>query len=48
MPVNNYSVNQHPVSTLLTWAKEGEIAIPEIQRPFVWSAAKVRDYYQNL
>ena len=48
MPADNYSVNQHPVSTLLAWAKSGEIAIPEIQRPFVWSAAKVRDFIDSL
>ena len=38
-----YSVTPHPVETLLTWVKSGEIAIPEIQRPFVWEAAKVRN-----
>ena len=35
MPIQRYSVNQHPVETLLTWIKSGEIAIPDIQRPFV-------------
>jgi uncharacterized protein with ParB-like and HNH nuclease domain len=43
MSIQQYSVNQHPIQTLLTWSKSGEIAIPEIQRPFVWSATKVRD-----
>ena len=38
-----YSVHQQPVETLLTWIKSGEIAIPEIQRPFVWNATRVRD-----
>ena len=38
-----YSVTQQPVETLLSWIKSNEIAIPEIQRPFVWKAAKVRD-----
>jgi|TARA_R100000049_G_C1956928_1_gene114889 uncharacterized protein with ParB-like and HNH nuclease domain len=38
-----YSVNQHLIETLLSWVKSGEIAIPEIQRPFVWDASKVRD-----
>ena len=37
MPIQRYSVNQHPIETLLTWSKSGEIAIPEIQRPFVWN-----------
>ena len=48
MPVQRYSVNQHPVETLLTWIKSDEIAIPEIQRPFVWNAAKVRDFIDSL
>lgn len=43
-----YSVLQHPVETLLSWIKSGEIAIPEIQRPFVWKAKKVRDLIDSL
>jgi len=46
--IQRYSVNQHPIQTLLTWINSGEIAIPEIQRPFVWSAAKVRDLIDSL
>ncbi len=48
MPVQRYSVNQYPVETLLTWIKSDEIAIPDIQRPFVWDAAKVRDFVDSL
>ncbi len=48
MPVQRYSVNHHPVQTLLTWIKSEAIAIPEIQRPFVWNAAKVRDFIDSL
>ena len=48
MPVQRYSVNQHPVETLLTWIKSDEVAIPDIQRPFVWNAAKVRDFIDSL
>ncbi|MCK5904313.1 MAG: DUF262 domain-containing protein [Gammaproteobacteria bacterium] len=43
-----YSVNQHLIETLISWVKSGEIAIPEIQRPFVWSATKVRDLMDSL
>lgn len=43
-----YSVTPHPIETLLTWVKSGEIAIPEIQRPFVWEATKVRDLLDSL
>ena len=48
MPAQKYSVNQHPIQTLLTWITEKEIAIPEIQRPFVWDATKVRDLMDSL
>jgi len=43
-----YSVQQPPISTLLSWINEGEIAIPEIQRPFVWDAIKVRNLLDSL
>ncbi|TCS78370.1 GmrSD restriction endonuclease domain-containing protein [Tepidibacillus fermentans] len=48
MTIQQYSVNQHPIQTLLTWIESGEIAIPEIQRPFVWNATKVRDLLDSL
>ena len=48
MSAQKYSVNQQLVETLLTWVKSGEIAIPEIQRPFVWKPKKVRDLMDSL
>ena len=48
MAIQRYSVNQYQVETLLTWIKTDYIAIPEIQRPFVWNAAKVRDFIDSL
>lgn len=48
MEASKYSVNQHDIGTVLSWIKAGEIAIPEIQRPFVWSATKVRDLMDSL
>ena len=47
-PSQKYSVNQHLIETLLAWVKSGEIAIPEIQRPFVWDSTKVRDLMDSL
>ena len=44
----NYSVNQFPVSIILSWVISNEIAIPEIQRPFVWNSIKVRDFVDSL
>ena len=48
MTTQRYSVNQPPIETLFTWIKEGDIAIPENQRPFVWDASKVRDFLDSL
>lgn len=43
-----YTVNNINVEAVLTWIKTKYIAIPEIQRPFVWDAAKVRDLIDSL
>jgi len=43
-----YTVAQYNIYTLLGWVKSGEIAIPEIQRPFVWKPVKVRDLLDSL
>ncbi|WP_236684230.1 GmrSD restriction endonuclease domain-containing protein [Corynebacterium epidermidicanis] len=43
-----YSVNQETVSTILSWIDSDEIAIPEMQRPFVWTSIKVRDLMDSL
>lgn len=48
MATQRYAVTPHPIETLLTWVKSGEIAIPEIQRPFVWDATKVRNLLDSL
>lgn len=46
--MQKYSVNQQLIETLLAWVNSGEIAIPEIQRPFVWDGSKVRDLMDSL
>jgi hypothetical protein len=46
--MQKYSVNQYLIETVLAWVKSGEIAIPEIQRPFVWDSSKVRDLMDSL
>lgn len=48
MKTQKYAVNQHLIETILSWVRSGEIAIPEIQRPFVWDASKVRDLMDSL
>jgi len=46
MQVQKYSVNHHPIQTLLITSNE--IAIPEIQRPVVWEAIDVRNLLDSL
>ena len=48
MNTQQYSVRSEPLSNILAWVKSGEIAIPEIQRPFVWDATKVRNFLDSL
>lgn len=48
MIIQKFTVNQYPIQTLLTWIDANEISIPEIQRPFVWPATKVRDFIDSL
>src|SRR5687767_13701777 len=48
MSTQRYSVTPHAIETLLTWVKSREIAIPEIQRPFVWDATQVRNLLDSL
>ncbi len=48
MQSQKYSVNQHLIDTILNWVEAGEIAIPEIQRPFVWNSTKVRNLIDSL
>ena len=46
--MQKYQINKYNVSTVLSWIKSKEVAIPEIQRPFVWEPKKVRDLIDSL
>lgn len=48
METQHYAVNQQSISNILGWVQGGDVAIPEIQRPFVWNATKVRDLIDSL
>lgn len=43
-----YSVTTHSVQSILGLIASGDIAIPEIQRPFVWATTQVRDLVDSL
>jgi hypothetical protein len=48
MSKDKYNVTQYSVSSILAFIDEDMIAIPEIQRPFVWKSKQVRDLIDSL
>ena len=48
MKTQQYEISQHQIDSILNWVKTSEIAIPEIQRPFVWNTTQVRDLMDSL
>ena len=46
--MSQFDVYSTSVQNIISWIKSGEIAIPEIQRPFVWDSTKVRDLLDSL
>lgn len=48
MQTQKYAVNQYLIESVLAKVREDEIAIPEIQRPFVWDSSQVRDLLDSL
>ena len=45
---DSYSVTTYSVQNILGLIDSGDIAIPEIQRPFVWDSTKVRDLIDSF
>lgn len=48
MDTQKYNLQQPQIGTLLAWIDAKEIAIPEIQRPFVWDSTKVRNLLDSI
>ncbi|WP_277674624.1 DUF262 domain-containing protein [Piscibacillus halophilus] len=46
--MSNYQVNNTNINALISWIEQDIVAIPEIQRPFVWKSSKVRDLLDSL
>lgn len=46
--MSKYKVTQSAVTQLLEDVRREQIAIPELQRPFVWDSIKVRDLMDSL
>ncbi len=48
MRADNYKITQYSVSSILGYVENSQIAIPEIQRPFVWNGEEVRALIDSL
>ena len=48
MAVTVFKDASYNVTGLLTRIQHGEIALPDIQRPFVWTNARVRDLFDSM
>lgn len=46
--MSKYHLNSITVSNLISKIENKELLVPEIQRPFVWTAAQVRDFIDSL
>ena len=46
--MEKYSISNQKINILLGWVQAGVVAIPEIQRPFVWKKSQVRDLIDSL
>lgn len=45
---DNYKITQYSVSSILNNVMNSQIAIPEMQRPFVWKGKEVKDLIDSL
>ena len=48
MIIEKYNPNSLSIGAILGLISSGDIAIPEIQRPFVWKKKQVRDLLDSL
>ena len=46
--MDNYKITQYSVNSILGFVESSQIAIPEIQRPFVWKEKEVKDLIDSL
>ncbi|MBM9476469.1 DUF262 domain-containing protein [Nakamurella flavida] len=48
LPITLFKDTTYTLSGLIGDIRRGEVALPDIQRPFVWPAAKVRDLFDSM
>jgi hypothetical protein len=48
MSGQHFSHTQYPVSLLVEQIESGDLSLPDLQRPFIWERARVRDLFDSL
>ena len=48
MAVTVFKDASYNLAGLISYIQNGQIGLPDIQRPFVWSNAKVRDLFDSM
>ena len=48
MRTQRFSHTQYPVDALVAQIDTGELSLPDLQRPFAWERARVRDLFDSL
>ncbi len=48
MTYEKYKIEHYSIDNIINWIETNEVAIPEIQRPFVWKESQVRDLLNSL
>lgn len=43
-----FKSTSYPVSNLLNGIEDGDIALPDLQRPFIWKPKQIRDLFDSL
>lgn len=48
MTTQRFSHTQYPINALVEQIDSGELGLPDLQRPFVWKRARVRELFDSL
>src|SRR6478672_145430 len=48
MTTQRFSHTQYPINALVEQIDSGELSLPDLQRPFVWSRSRIRDLFDSL
>lgn len=48
MTTQRFSHTQYPIEALVAQIDTGDLSLPDLQRPFVWKRARVRDLFDSL